>query len=88
MPNRSRASARFPAPELAESNKATPILRCHGQQDPVLPLALGVMACNWLRAAGYRVEWKEYPMQHQVCLSEIQDAAAWLRARLPAEPAR
>jgi phospholipase/carboxylesterase len=29
------------------------------------------------------VEWKEYPMQHQVCLPEIQDAAAWLRARLP-----
>jgi phospholipase/carboxylesterase len=76
------------AAELAESNKATPILMCHGQQDPVLPLALGVMACNWLRAAGYRVEWKEYPMQHQVCLPEIQDIAQWLRARLTAEPAR
>ena len=71
------------AAELSEANKATPILMCHGQQDPVLPLALGVMACNWLRAAGYRVEWKEYPMQHQVCLPEIQDIAAWLRARLP-----
>jgi phospholipase/carboxylesterase len=72
------------AAELSEANKATPILMCHGQQDPVLPLALGVMACNWLRAAGYRVEWKEYPMQHQVCLPEIQDIAAWLRARLGA----
>jgi phospholipase/carboxylesterase len=48
----------------------------------VLPLALGLAACNWLRAAGYRVEWKEYPMQHQVCLPEILDIAAWLRARL------
>jgi phospholipase/carboxylesterase len=73
---------------LADANKATPILMCHGQQDPVLPLALGLMACNWLRAAGYRVEWKEYPMQHQVCLAEIQDIAQWLRARLPAEPVR
>ncbi len=63
------------AGELAEANRATPILMCHGQQDPVLPLALGVMACNWLRASGYRVEWKEYPMQHQVCLPEIQDIA-------------
>jgi phospholipase/carboxylesterase len=69
------------AAELSAANKATPILMCHGQQDPVLPLALGLMACNWLRAAGYRVEWKEYPMQHQVCLPEIQDIAAWLRAR-------
>ena len=74
--------------ELAEANRQTPILMCHGQYDPVLPLALGVAACNWLRAAGYRVEWKEYPMQHQVCGPEIQDVAAWLRARLPAEPAR
>ena len=74
------------AAELAEANRQTPILMCHGQYDPVLPLALGVAACNWLRAAGYRVEWKEYPMQHQVCGAEILDVAAWLRARLPAEP--
>ena len=47
-----------------------------------------IAACNWLRAAGYRVEWKEYPMQHQVSLPEIADIAAWLRARLPAEPTR
>ncbi len=69
---------------LSDANRHTPILMCHGQQDPVLPLALGLAACNWLRAAGYRVEWKEYPMQHQVCMPEIQDIAAWLRARLGA----
>jgi phospholipase/carboxylesterase len=69
------------AAERAPANLATPILLCHGQQDPVLPIALGRAACDWLRATGYRVEWKEYPMQHQVCLPEIQDVAAWLRAR-------
>ncbi len=76
------------AGELAEANRQTPILMCHGQYDPVLPLALGVAACNWLRATGYRVEWKEYPMQHQVCGPEIQDVAAWLRARLAPAPPR
>jgi phospholipase/carboxylesterase len=70
------------ANDLADANRRTPILMCHGQYDPVLPLALGVAACNWLRAAGYRVEWKEYPMQHQVCGPEIQDIAAWLRCRV------
>jgi len=70
------------ANDLAEANRRTPILMCHGQYDPVLPLALGVAACNWLRAAGYRVEWKEYPMQHQVCGPEIQDIATWLRCRV------
>lgn len=76
------------AAELSEANRSLPILMCHGQQDPVLPLALGLAARDWLRAAGYPVEWKEYPMQHQVCVPEIQDIAAWLRDRLPAEPAR
>lgn len=71
------------AAELSEANRPTPILMCHGIQDPVLPHALGLMARDWLRAAGFRVEWKEYPMQHQVCLPEIQDIGAWLRARLP-----
>jgi len=70
------------AAEFSLANRPTPIFMCHGQQDPVLPLALGLAACNWLRAAGYRVEWKEYPMQHQVCLPEIQDIGAWLRSRL------
>jgi phospholipase/carboxylesterase len=70
--------------ELAEANRGLPILMCHGQHDPVLPLPLGVAACNWLRAAGYPVEWKEYPMQHQVCLPEIQDIATWLRCRVVA----
>ena len=70
------------AAELSDANKTTPILMCHGQQDPVLPLALGLAACNWLRAAGYRVEWKEYPMQHQVCLPEINDISQWLRSLL------
>ncbi len=70
------------ADERAPANRATPILMCHGIYDPVLPLQLGAMACDWLRGEGYAVEWREYPMQHQVCLPEINDVSAWLRARL------
>ncbi|MGH8251263.1 MAG: alpha/beta hydrolase [Steroidobacteraceae bacterium] len=72
------------AAELAVANRQTPILMCHGQFDPVLPCELGVMARDWLRAGGYSVDWKEYPMQHQVCMPEIADIAAWLRALLGA----
>ena len=35
-----------------------------------------------LADAGYDVDWHEYPMQHEVCLPEIEAAGAWLRARL------
>jgi len=76
------------AAELADANRDTPILLCHGQFDPVLPIELGVMAREWLRAAGYTVEWKEYPMQHQVCLPEIQDISGWLGSRIGAGKTR
>ncbi len=70
--------------ELADANRHTPVLMCHGQYDPVLPMALGIMARDWLRTQGYTIEWKEYPIQHQVCPPEIQDISRWLGARLAA----
>ena len=70
------------AGELSDANRATPILMCHGQYDPVLPMALGVLARDWLRSERYAVEWREYPMQHQVCLPEIQDISNWFRCAL------
>lgn len=73
------------AAELSAANRAAPILMCHGQYDPVLPMQLGQLARDWLLSEGYAVEWREYPMQHQVCLPEIQDIAGWLRTRLSAD---
>ena len=35
-----------------------------------------------LRALGHEVEWHEYPMEHQVCLEELEAIGAYLRARL------
>jgi phospholipase/carboxylesterase len=68
--------------ERTEVNRAIPILMCHGLYDPVLPHALGLMARDALRNLGYAVDWKEYPMQHQVCLPEIQDISNWCRVVL------
>jgi phospholipase/carboxylesterase len=76
------------ATERSAANRETPVLMCHGLYDPVLPHGLGVMARDALRALGYTVEWKEYPMQHQVCLPEIEAIGAWLRVRLGAAAVR
>ena len=76
------------ATERSAANRETPILMCHGLYDPVLPHGLGVMARDALRALGYTVEWKEYPMQHQVCLPEIEAIGAWLQVRLGAAAVR
>lgn len=70
------------ATEASPANKDVPILMCHGQYDPVLPLVLGKSSAEILGAAGYRVDWREYPMQHQVCPEEIDDIGHFLRQRL------
>ena len=60
-------------------NAQIPILMCHGQQDAVLPIALGRSASASLQGAGYELEWREYPMGHEVCLEEIQEISRWLK---------
>lgn len=68
----------------AVKNRQIPILMCHGQQDPVLPMALGKSAYDTLQGAGYSVEWREYPMGHEVCIEEIQEISRWLQSVLRA----
>jgi len=75
------------AAEASVVNRDLPVLMCHGRFDPMLPMQLGLASRDFLRSEGYSVEWKEYPMQHQVCPEEIRDIATWLAARLAAEPA-
>ena len=74
------------AAEAAPANRDVPILMCHGREDPVLPMSLGTMSRDWLRTLGYAVKWKEYRMQHQVCMDEIADISGWLQARIAAAP--
>lgn len=70
------------AAEASDANKQTPILMCHGIEDPVLPIALGTSSRDGMRAMGYSVDWHEYPMQHAVCVEEIAEIGRWLRLRL------
>ena len=70
------------AKEAAAANRDVPILMCHGTADPVLPVQMGEQSRDRLVAAGYPVEWKAYPMQHQVSLAEIADIAVWLGKHL------
>ncbi|HUP90854.1 MAG TPA: carboxylesterase [Solimonas sp.] len=73
---------RLPA-EASAANKDVPILMCHGTYDPVLPHGLGVATRDLLVELGYKVDWHEYPMRHQVCAEEIALIGRWLRERLP-----
>lgn len=68
--------------EHHHANANTPILMCHGSDDPVLPLALGEWSRDFLLAQGFGVRWEEYPMQHQVCAAQIAHIATWLQQQL------
>lgn len=73
------------AQEAAPENRSTPILMCHGTHDGVLPYAYGKASCEALSALGFPVEWRSYPMEHQVSMPEIRDISAWLQARLSSQ---
>jgi phospholipase/carboxylesterase len=70
------------ANEASAANRDVPILMCHGTHDGVVPPALGESSRDILLSHGYRIDWRSYPMAHQVCLEEVMDISKWLQERL------
>lgn len=67
------------ASEAAPASRGVPVFMAHGTQDPVVPLARGTASRDALTAAGYAVEWHDYPMPHSVSADELGDIAAFLQ---------
>ena len=67
--------------EAHGANKGTPIFMAHGVGDPVIPHHQGWQSYTFLKGLGYSVTWRDYPMQHSVCLAEIADISAWIQDR-------
>ena len=64
--------------ERSPANQDIPIFMAHGEYDDIIPLRRAQESRKLLAAAGYNVEWHEYPMPHSVCAEEIADIAAFL----------
>ena len=67
------------AAEAAPANRDVPIFYVHGTHDPVIPFAMATGSRDRLSAAGYSIEWHEFPMQHSVCMEEVEAISAWLK---------
>lgn len=67
---------------LDDAAHRPPVLCLHGRDDSVVPSALGRRAHDWLAARDVAVDWRDYPMGHEVCNEELRDIALWLAARL------
>ncbi len=66
------------AEECSFENLDTPILYCHGINDPMIPITRAITSREVLLANNYEVEWHEYAMGHAVCPQEIIDISRWL----------
>jgi phospholipase/carboxylesterase len=74
------------ADEVAEANRATPILMCHGREDVVVLPTFGEQSRDVLLAAGLEVDWRQYSMGHSLSQPEVHDIAAWLGYHLELLP--
>lgn len=68
--------------EAAAANRSIPVFQAHGLHDPLVAYERGEAARGRLEALGCAVEWRSYPVGHEVCPDEIRDVGAWIAARL------
>ncbi|MBB5875379.1 alpha/beta hydrolase [Xanthomonas sp. 3498] len=68
--------ARWHAPAALQQ----PLFMAHGQGDPVIPQTYAERTAQTLQALGMPVQWRRYPMAHQVCAEEIADLGDWMDA--------
>jgi phospholipase/carboxylesterase len=67
------------AAERNAANAETPVFQAHGRSDGVIALPRATATRDQLLALGQPVEWHEYPMEHSVCMEEVQAIQAFLR---------
>lgn len=67
---------------VAPANRGLAVFAAHGTRDPLVPASAGRALRTKLEELGCAVEWREYPMAHEVCLEELAALGAWITARL------
>jgi phospholipase/carboxylesterase len=66
------------AAERHAANADVPVFLAHGQRDGIVPMARGAAGRELLQGLGMDVEWHDYPMEHSVCIEEVQALRQWL----------
>jgi phospholipase/carboxylesterase len=68
--------------EIASANRGLAVFQAHGTSDPMVQVQRGQELRKKLVDVGCDVMWRTYPMQHEVCLEEIEEIGSWLRTLL------
>jgi phospholipase/carboxylesterase len=64
--------------EISAHHNEVPVFIGHGNQDPVVPVELGLFTRDLLLKLEMNVQFKMYPMGHTVSAEEILDVGHWL----------
>lgn len=72
----------LPANNDFEKLKDFPVLVQHGIYDPLLPIENGRATKEILSGLSVKLEYKEYPMAHEISQESLNDLADWLENRL------
>ncbi len=62
------------------ANQETEIFICHGAYDEVVPASLGKEAKHYFEENGYKVEYTEFEMEHQVTLPQCKQIGDWINS--------
>lgn len=83
-------STYLPLPEFAApaGPDTAPIFLAHGRYDDLVPFRAGVATRDLLRAMGRSVEFRDYPIGHQVAEEEIRALGTFLRRILGGDASR
>jgi phospholipase/carboxylesterase len=66
------------AAERRDANALTPVFQAHGRSDGVIPLARATATRDLLQSLNQPMQWHDYPMEHSVCIEEVQALNRWL----------
>ena len=66
-------------PGIDDDRREMPLLMCHGVADEVVPLRAGERSSSALEASGAAIDWRTYPIGHNVSPEQIEDVGVWMR---------
>uniref|UniRef100_A0A672N8S6 palmitoyl-protein hydrolase n=1 Tax=Sinocyclocheilus grahami TaxID=75366 RepID=A0A672N8S6_SINGR len=76
----------FPQAASGSGNKDTPILQCHGEMDPMIPVQFGAMTAEKLKTiiSPQNVTFRTYPgLMHSSCPQEMSAVKEFIEKQLP-----
>lgn len=68
--------------------RQTPFFLGYGSQDPLVLPSWTELSIQGLRASGYdQLTIQDYPMEHSICMEEVEDICRWLHSRFEGDSA-